>query len=303
MVSGKVAAILISDIHLSHTVPVARSAESDWYLAQGRVLGQIKQLKDRYGCPVICSGDIFDKWNVGVETINWAIRNLPAMYAIPGQHDLPWHRYEDIHRSAYWTLVEAGVVKDLGCEGEVLDRGGILSLHPFPWGFEIKPLQRVKDDRLHVAVVHSYVWAQGFGYSEAPMSSYWDSYSSRLGGYDVAVFGDNHHHFVKGRLWNCGCLIRRKLDERELKPVAGLLLESGRVEPYWLDVSEDKWMVENKGEVAESKTPELDAFLKELDSVEADFLDFVQELKRYLGTSTVDKGTRRILFEIVDSKE
>ena len=48
--------------------------------------------------------------------ISFAIRELPSCYAIPGQHDLPNHSYTDIQRSAYWVLVEAGIIKKIVIE-------------------------------------------------------------------------------------------------------------------------------------------------------------------------------------------
>jgi hypothetical protein len=32
------------------------------------------------------------------------------MFAVPGQHDLPYHRMEDLMKSSFWTLVEAKVI-------------------------------------------------------------------------------------------------------------------------------------------------------------------------------------------------
>ena len=52
-----------------------------------RSLEQIRDLQKEFDCPVICAGDIFDKWNSPPELINFAYDNLPEIYAIPGQHD------------------------------------------------------------------------------------------------------------------------------------------------------------------------------------------------------------------------
>jgi len=88
---AKVLAILMADIHLSLKAPIWRSAEPDWLDAQARPLKEVKLLQDKYKCPVICAGDIFDRsrktadgWNAPAELINYAIEYLPDdMYAIP----------------------------------------------------------------------------------------------------------------------------------------------------------------------------------------------------------------------------
>jgi len=133
---SNVIAILCSDIHLCHTPPVARSAEPDWYVAMERQLDELRAVAEQHGAPIVCAGDIFDRWNSPPELINFAIQSSPKMHSIPGQHDLPHHRYEDMQRSAYWTLVAAGVLTDLGTVPKVVSNW--LAVHPFPWGFPIK---------------------------------------------------------------------------------------------------------------------------------------------------------------------
>ena len=54
-----IAAILVADIHLSHSPPVARSAEENWYEAMARPLNQLRNLAEKWRAPVICAGDVF----------------------------------------------------------------------------------------------------------------------------------------------------------------------------------------------------------------------------------------------------
>ena len=190
-------AILCSDLHLSLTAPVARTAEPDWLAAQGRVLKQVRLLQElAFDVPVIYAGDVFDRWNVSPELINWVIDNLPHGYAIPGQHDLPLHQYEDVNRSAYWTLVKAGVIEDLeyGKPIVVNDR---LVLYGFPWGKKILSLADPIKGKLNVAVVHAYCWKAGYCYPGASQSVGVAEMSKMLSGYDAATFGDNHLYWMK----------------------------------------------------------------------------------------------------------
>ena len=108
---GPVAAIAISDLHLTLNTPSCR-AEKDWLEVMSGYFQQVKDYHQQvegipYGnvVPIICAGDVFDRPNPPIELVNWAIRTLPTMYSVPGQHDLVHHNLSDIKKSAYWTLV------------------------------------------------------------------------------------------------------------------------------------------------------------------------------------------------------
>lgn len=236
--------IVLSDIHLSHLPPKFRRAEPNWYAAMARTLGQVRSIVEEYSVPVICAGDIFDDgWRTHKcppELLNFAIKYLPRMYAVPGQHDLPHHRYEDIMRSGYWTLVEAGIVKDIHPSSPV--EVGPLVLHGFPWGAKLKPRQPTGDLATHVAVVHHYVWeSEENGYHGAAREDHCTVLGVDVAGYDAVVFGDNHHGFSHGILYNCGGLFIRKSDEEEHKPAVGILRRDGTITRRPLDTSQDKY--------------------------------------------------------------
>lgn len=304
---SEVIALLVADIHLSHNPPPARAAESDWYAAMGRPLGQLSDLANRYDAPVICAGDVFEKWNSPPELVNFAIKYLPKMFAIPGQHDLPYHSYDEIRKSAYWTLVEANAIIDIG-HGKSCRRTGLsLRLNPavelrgFPYGCEIKPARKLLKGLFSIVIAHSYVWVQGHGYPGAPNERRLAGYEDRLAGYDVAVFGDNHKGFLATaggcNVINCGCLIPRKMDERGHKPAVGLLYDDGLVKFHFLDISEDKWAGTEPDEgIYMMGDSELDEFLEGLGSLGGDSLDFGEAVRRYLDDHKVGENTRKALL-------
>ena len=86
-------AVAISDVHLSHTPPPARSEEPDWYEAMRRPLKQVEYIARRNEVPIICAGDLFHRWWSPPPLVNFAIKTCPKMFAIPGQHDLQYHQY------------------------------------------------------------------------------------------------------------------------------------------------------------------------------------------------------------------
>ena len=300
-----VIAIFCADLHLSHTPPLARSGEPDWYAAMKRPLDELRDLAEEHHAPIICAGDIFEKWNSPPELINFAIKHLPEMYTIPGQHDLPHHRLEDIERSAYWTLVEAGTIREIVPHTFTVIDADKLILRGFPWGVEAAKRYQGLSDRtpLYVAVIHQYVGMPGSMYPGAPQTASVSSpaLQDKLEGYGVAVFGDNHIGFgsyVGGCLaYNCGTLMRRKSDEINYKPGVGLLHENGTVKTHYLDTSED--VIEA---VEKPTDDELDIseFVEELNGLGGDFLEFADAVERYVKSHGIKQCVNEVIQRVME---
>ena len=130
----EVIAIEVADLHLSHRGPSNRTAKPDWYEIMAYYLDQLTALQIKYDhCPIVVAGDFLDHWNQPPELINFLIDELPEnIYGIPGQHDLPNHSYDHIHRSAYWTLVEAGKINDIKYPNRMIVPDQNLALYSFP---------------------------------------------------------------------------------------------------------------------------------------------------------------------------
>lgn len=256
-------AVCASDLHLCLTPPVYRSLEEEWLATQTGYLLELAELSigpNGY-VPIIYPGDIFHYWygakGTGAsELLNWVIDSMPKGYAIPGQHDLPCHQYKDIKRSAYWTLVEAGVLANLepGKFTEVVpnsDASCTLRLHAFPWGFEVQENKNPHSLVLDVCVSHSFIWTKNTGYPGAPPQQRLKQYKRRLRGYDIALFGDNHRHVSwnldrrcpdRPAIFNPGSFYRRTTDQADHQPCVGLVYSDGTVGVHALDVSADKYL-------------------------------------------------------------
>lgn len=305
---SEIAAVLVSDLHFSEKAPVARSAEPDWFAAQERQWVQLRDFANRHEVPIVIAGDVFDVWRASPATINFALGMMLGyrwgIYAVPGQHDLPNHSYDEIKRSAYWTLVEAGVMENLYPGRPVVAQNYKVAMHGIPWGFDIEPCQR---DRyaVNLAVVHRYIWVTGKGYLDAPSESHYRVTRDLLTGYDVAVFGDNHKGFLttplKGcRVLNCGGFMARKSDERNAKPSFGCLYDDGKVERVSFDISEDKWIDSDGPAVDLGLQIDIGSLASELAALEGDTLDFVDLLTHYLDDQNVDQDVRRLVVQALD---
>lgn len=321
-----VVAVVCSDIHLSHNPPAARAGEPDWYAAMDRTLEQVRNLCRVYGVPLVIAGDVFHHWRPPPELINFAITALRTdhgTYAIPGQHDLPNHRLEDIGRSAYWTLVAAGTVRNLDPEQAASltsidpsdpkrERHVGMRLSAYPWGHPLGPPPngfaegRVVGPVLDVAIVHTYCWVPGRSYPGACPEAEASSYAKKLAGFDAAIFGDNHKGFghdydVGGKVlhvFNCGGLMRRASDELQSRPTVGLLLSTGAVVPHHLDT-----VYEQMEAVVQAKpraVADMGDFIEGLRGLGGDALNFETALWRYCDANGVDSPTRDVLTEVID---
>lgn len=280
-----VVAIIASCFHLSDHAPPAR-AEHDWMATQAGYLDYLASLCDRYGqVPLITPGDLFDRWDVSPETINLAMKHLPPVtVAIPGNHDLPYHSYEQMHRSAYGVLVEANRIITLE-PGEPyrIDDTDIL-LHGFPFGSTPEDVVLRQFGTIDVAVIHSYCWMGEATHPGAKAEDEVGQWLKRLSGYKSLIFGDNHH-FVRfpaqPRLLNCGCFIRRKSDERRYQSVVGLLMSDGQVD--WKTTTyqslQEKWAdVSDKP----AELPDFSAYIDEMSKLTDQSINYAERVKAML---------------------
>ncbi len=296
-------AILCSDIHLSHKMPRCRQ-DDDWYGSMGKILDQLVELKEKFECPVLCAGDVFDRWNSPPELINFALDRMPNMIAIPGQHDLPLHRYDLIKQSAYWTLVAAGKIKSLEPDhttGQTEIQGfgnRTFQVTGFPWGFDPNPKKSIYPDLLNIAMVHKYIYADSITkYTHANSDDHFSKLTESLAGYDVAVFGDNHKMFLKTAgdctVFNPGSLMRRTIADTARRWV-GLLLADGCVQLH--EIVEDGKFVEAKEDAPDAGM--IESFIQKLEDEGDDHLDFETYVKS--GLNVLDARIRKVVVKIMN---
>lgn len=301
----RVVCLSCGDLHLSEQAPVSRG-DDDWFEAMSRPLRQLRKLREKYACAVLCAGDIFDKWNCSPSLINFALRELPQMYAVPGQHDLPYHRYEDLRRSAYWTLCEAGKVCNLvpGRRMPVCDE---MLVSGFPWGTEVAPTDHQPLNGFNVAVIHSYIWKKDCGFPGADPGKHLSKWAERLKGYRVAVFGDNHSGFMvqKGdrMILNGGSFMRRKSDEADYRPFVGLIWSDGSVTREYLDTSEDVLLTPQAAvEAIVSASGGFESFLESVRDLGTSSIDFVEAVGQALDTRKASNNVREAVHKAIERK-
>jgi DNA repair exonuclease SbcCD nuclease subunit len=305
-----VCGIFTADIHWTETPPISRSKTDTWLGYQEWYWRQVTGLQQRHKqAPIFIAGDVFNRWNVSHQLVNHVINWMKGslVYAIPGNHDTPEHAYNQLGRSAYWTLVEAGVLNHLspGAPHAINE----LEVHAYPHGFVVKPLPEPGNGlMLRVALIHDFIWTEKTGYEGAPVSNRFGAWRKRLVGYDVAVFGDNHKGFMIDKegqvVYNCGSFMARHSDERSYKPRVGILRTDGSMSHHYLDTSKDLWIDphEDVKRLESALLLDLSQFAEELSNLHADRVDFVKECVRWIDNSTTSDMVRRMLYKALGVK-
>lgn len=311
--------IYCADIHLSDRAPVARSAETDWLKAQERVLSQIKAIQEQYECPLYIAGDIFHRWDASPALISLFIRIMKGgvVWAISGNHDTPHKQYQHLKKSAYWTLVESGVIAHLpplktfngGKSGNILISG-------FPDGFTVRSPQQHHGLTLNVALIHDFIWIKGTGYDGAPEAKRYSAWINKLRDYDLAVFGDNHKGFLtqepassvtnsdhrRCSILNCGGLQCRRSDEKAYRPRIGLLHDSGLVTQHFLDTSQDRWSSLSTEILAVERATEmnLSGFIEDVNKLRDMGLNWRQTVYDFCEANSLSKEVQDIIHACVE---
>jgi len=303
--SNQPVAVVCSDIHFSDRAPVSRDAEDSWFGAMSRAWYDMKKIADEVSVKtVIIAGDIFDHWKPSPSLINLAMGLFEGLeiYAIPGQHDLPEHRFDDRERSGYGVLENLPNFTTLVPNRMYGIPGHSLNLCGFPWGFEIEPYG---GDIPAVAIIHKYIWKQGYGYLDAPQEAFLGEYKKCLRGYRSAVFGDNHKGFFAKSsspelpdVFNCGGFMPRKSDEKDQTPTVGILYSDGSIVVRKLPTEQNVWSLVKETEALKNNVDSAE-FLEKLSFLSIDSLDFRHVVLRFIEDNKVEPSVKeRIILAL-----
>jgi hypothetical protein len=270
-----------------------------------RIVNQLRDLAEQHNVPVFCAGDIFNSYAAIPELINWAVDNLPHMYAIPGQHDMPQHAMSEMHRSAFATLCRAKTITQLSPTKPLHLKNFMFTGHAYgtPVARAYKAPPGAKG-AYRVAIAHEYNWIAGCGHGGATPAAKITKRRKALTAFHIVAFGDNHHGFEyqlgNTTIWNCGTLMRRLAVEADYKPRLGLLLSDGSIAPHYLDTSKDRF---DKLAAPDSLDTSVDVgeFLSTLGNLTHNPLDYCGAIRRYLDTTDVHDGVRRVLLEAIEN--
>ena len=247
----KADAILVSDLHLTDTIPVSRT--DDYILAQQYKLDFLQSLSNQNNnCPILCAGDVFDYWKASPWLCSMAFSYLPRPFiGIPGQHDLPMHSLELYGRSALSLLSSVSGLDDINILGvtsredsyAVFDDLFIVG-KPFGTLKDFDPEKLLPITQLRkILILHELVWQNNAPSWNAGSLTDQELLSTFGKYYDLILTGDNHSGFVsrKGNsiLVNPGSMLRINADQEDYKPRCYLYYaEENDVKPVYFPIEE-----------------------------------------------------------------
>lgn len=288
---------MVADLHLTLLKPACR-ADGHWMNTQAHYLQWLREQAGKPALPIICAGDIFDRWNAPPELINFALEHLPdGMLCVPGQHDLPNHNIEDMHRSGYGVLERAKKIVNLRSDGSVWAEKKFV-IYGAGWNQPIPKAEGVWH-LPRIVAIHKYCWSPGKQYPGAPKDSYFANYEGELKGYDIAVFGDNHKGFTatagKCDIINCGGFIRRKSDEINYQPTIGVLYSDLTLKRRKIPTGWDKF---NEGAKDRPEASfNMRDFLETLEGLGEHGMDFREAVQQHLKTEDIDPATKQMIVQ------
>jgi len=228
--------ITTSDWHLRSTVPVSRLAKC-WYSVME---SRIEQLKHKYpDVPIAIAGDLFDRPDPPSSLVSWAISILQGMeiYAIPGQHDLPYHRYQARDEGAYGALIKAGTIKDLPAYQWTVvgNMSAAVAMYSMPWEHYAPPKESALEGPFRLALMHKYLWTDASNaYVGADQDTHVVGMTEHLKQFDLIAVGDNHIPWKVPKIVNHGSLFSMTSAQVGHVPLIGIVYEDGtyKVEPF-----------------------------------------------------------------------
>jgi predicted phosphodiesterase len=207
----------IGDVHIADDVPICR--KDDFKATQLRKMDKINEIVGNN--TLLIAGDLFETWNCSFALAHEVNTRMPDnTFFVYGNHDLPYHSYEEKARTPF-TLLSMVELRGYVCS-EWVDRAD-LGMYGASWGC---PIPTIEDESAtNVLVQHRMCY-----YKEPVFGRDGDAYDvtklfekPEYAQYNVVITGDNHKPFVYWKddkhVWiNTGPIMRHSVTEREYDP-------------------------------------------------------------------------------------
>ena len=278
--------ILCADLHLRVDRPRCRKDE-DWIETQRQQLFFIKKEAFNNNCPVLIAGDIFHTSQVPdiLKTMFQTIFSGLEVYAIAGQHCLPWHSWGKVFSSSFGVLLTSGIIKepkfDFAHYNEQIVKNGsdILVIHDLIFESEkqIPPNVKAKTAKEVLNSNKSYKWI---------------------------LCGDQHHSFhfeEKGRhVIMAGCMNRQAADMKDYVPRIWLIDTDADLVTQ-IPIPDDVEMVDDEYLVkAEDRADRISAFIETIKGTKKISLDYIENIKTAMEENKFTRLEKNILHELLE---
>lgn len=298
--------IITADWHLRSQRPRCR-LDDDWLETQRNALEQIINYANEYEADVIVIGDIFHST---AETTNEIIglvqevalcleRSGKSLYILAGNHDLPQHNLDNIHRSAFNILLNSKNIYHL--DQLKINRQANNEVSASNFG---------ADDNLDAEIIFKHVLC----FPECatlPPSDKIVKPSELFAQFENAKYiftGDYHRQFVhaKGKtkkLLNPGCLLRQAADMIDYTPSVFLIdFAGGELTYETLPIQDDvKLITDEYLEKEEMRNNRIEAFIERIKENEHVTFDFLENVHSLMKNNKIEPEIKAAILELMEN--
>ena len=298
--------LVTADWHLTEEKPRCR-LDKDWIGTQKKIISWMFVLAEKEKAHVTIIGDWADKSIISPVLVNYFLQRSVSLtnysfinnfkvglktYILGGNHDYPYHNFENKDRSSFgtlWALVGKLEENPNGFIRSFSEIGmaGHWNKDPVGSNEEIVGIHILAYKKTIPPYIKGAVTAQDLK-NRFPKAKY--------------IFtGDNHSNWVKeidGTLIiNPGCLIRQAADKINYQPVVYLVdTETGEFEA--IEVPDKMEMVTDEYITVENERGDrIDAFVESVKSGKKIGLNFIKNLKRKMGLNKRELGSSYLTIE------
>lgn len=290
--------LITGDWHIREDQPTSRT--DDFWETQKRKLEWLFEFAVMKGCShILQPGDFFNRGRpvqsqiLEVFMIQLLQKHRVSVLAVPGNHDLPYHRMDQLDRSSIGVLIEGGFVWNLDANPlSVQD----IEVFGAGWGNE---LPKTDPEKLSIGVAHVSIDVDNSfpGWENAR------DYLRRQP-YQLLVTGDNHQQFEieedEKLLINPGCLTRQSISDIDHEP-AVYLFDTDRPGSFTrVPVPiEHGVLVQSKRKEIEERDEKIQAFVESMKRDGEVSLSFESNLKRMIDENNVPQPVADLIWESI----
>lgn len=285
--------ILTADWHLQEgESPVCRI--DNFEDAQWEKVRFISNLQKKHNCPVIHSGDLVDYWKSSPELLAKIIEYLPKWFwSIYGNHDLPQHNMDLVHKCSQYMLAKGGHLDILPNMGDWLTT---------PDDYKDFAAPELCGRPFFVWHIMTYQGKSPWPGCTSPKGS---ALLRKYPQYDLIVTGDNHKPFVEeyqGRLLvNPGSIFRTTAAQENHRPRVYLwYADTNTVEPVYIPINTGAISREHIDKKQE-RDNRIDAFISTLNTDFKMELSFKGYLKEFEHLNNIKPPILDIIYKSMKS--
>lgn len=284
--------VLSSDWHLRLDQLVNRN--DDFFQTQYETIRQIRDTCLENKANLIIAGDIFhrakeENMQKLLNIIYDLFKNINIIF-IPGQHDLLFHSMDNFDKGNIGILNRFNNWKNNNLYNKDY------SLFLFNWGQELKKHEDLNREAIKIAVLHKFIsdqplppWMKDKGMEAKELCEKYN--------FDVFVCGDNHKSFIYGHpktkqlVFNCGCITRQKINEKEYKPNIFLFdTETKQYEIIYLKDDQDVFSKVTTNKLQLERNVRINSFIELVETQNGVNFDFESDLKNHCEKNKIDKN-------------